>query len=105
MNAVTVGLGTLAGSALGATPWLGTLWDGLWMGGASLFGSPGLSIGLASTPPALSAGLVAGTALSPIIAALKFPDVFFLNGILGTLFSGAFSQLFNVAGNVFAGLV
>jgi len=49
MNAVTVGLGTLAGSALGATPWLGTLWDGLWMGGASLFGSPGLSIGLAST--------------------------------------------------------
>ena len=105
MNAVTVGLGTLTGSVLGAAPWLGTFWDGLWAGGASILGSPGLSLGLASTPPALSAGLVAGTALSPLVAALEIPDVFFLNGIVGTLLSGMFSQAFNVAGNLAAGLV
>ena len=105
MNAVTVGLGTLTGSAFGVAPWLGMLWDGLWAGGGSLLGSPGLSIGLASTPPALSAGLAAGTLLSPLRAVLEIPDVFILNGVLGTLFSGAFSQLFNVTGNVFAGLV
>jgi hypothetical protein len=39
------------------------------------------------------------------VAALEIPDVFFLNGIVGTLLSGMFSQAFNVAGNLAAGLV
>jgi len=50
-------------------------------------------------------GLVTGTALSLIRAPLEMTDVFIRDGLLWTLFSGAFSQLFNVTGNVFAGLV
>jgi len=105
MNAVTVGLGTLTGSVVGAAPWLGLLWDGLWAGGGSLLGSLGIISGLPSAIPATSAGLVTGTALSLIRAPLEMTDVFIRDGLLWTLFSGAFSQLFNVTGNVFAGLV
>ncbi len=105
MNAVTVGLGTLAGSVVGATPWLGTFSNGLWAGGGSFLGSLGIISGLPAAIPATSVGLVAGTLLSSLPAALEMTDVFIRDGLLWTLFSGAFSQLFNVTGNVFAGLV
>lgn len=113
MNAVTVGIGALAGSVLGAMPLVGTFWDGLWAGGASFVGSPGLILGipamlisgLPSAIPATSAGLATGTLLGGLQVPLEAAGVFGLNGLGGTLLSGLASQIFNIVGNLGAGLV
>lgn len=52
-----------------------------------------------------SLGALIGASTSPMVGFIWGPIAFFFNGIVGTFLTNGIAQLFNVAGNLFAGLV
>jgi hypothetical protein len=104
MNALTVGLGFPLGALAGFFGGL-PIDELLWFGGANIAGFPGAFLTSPSAIATVPLGFSLGLAAAPIKFMMDLPVTFFVDGILGTFFSGAFSQIFNVVGNIGAGLV